>query len=95
MEIFLYIETSAKYSTNVNRALQIIVQNVLDYKEKSAIIKETENSTAQNSRSCYGSLISRLFNLFNLRSIIDALWNVNHTKHYNNLWELSLFTIRI
>lgn len=71
MDILLYLETSAKNPTNVTKVLQIIVQSVVNYKENIDSIHDSQNSTAQNSRSCYGNLLSRLFNLLKIKSIID------------------------
>lgn len=71
MEIFLYFEISAKNPTNVTKALQIIVQSTLDYKESNDSIHDSQNSTARNALSCYGSLISRIFNFLKIKNIID------------------------
>lgn len=71
MEIFLYFEMSAQNSTNVTKALQIIVQSVLDYKDDIDNIHDSQNSNGQNARSCYSSLLSRIFNFLKIKSIID------------------------
>lgn len=55
-EIHSYFETSAKDSTNVVEALQLIVQNAFDYNQK-CIIRADSN----NSRFCCCGLFSRKY----------------------------------
>lgn len=70
MDVFLYFEMSAKNPINVSKALQIIVQSVLNYKENVENVSDSQNST-QSARSCYGSFLSRILNFFKIKSIID------------------------
>lgn len=61
MKALSYFETSAKDSTNVKEAFQIIVMNALNFNKKNTV--QVVDNHKQKSRSCCCGLFS-FINLF-------------------------------